>query len=498
MADYAPPGAGDFDAMARQYWNLWGDALRQWSGGAPAPTPAPGWQQALDWWSKLVPGGASGVDDVVQRFRHQSGDWFGQMQQLAARFAGQDAPAADIAQAWKQMLGVDLGHGPWRDFLGSLQGGGSGGFDNWYRKVRPYIENLQRESERWLHLPTFGPMREHQERWQGLAQAQQDYQHSLLDYEQTMLHVAQLALARFETLLAARAEPGQQITSARALFDLWIDAAEQAYAEVALSPEFRRVYGALTNAQMRLRLAVTTEIEQICQQLGMPTRTEVDSAYRKIADLERRLHRMERRGKAEARQTESRQASEAVRKAPAAPARQPAAAVAEPVRQRPVETDTGEHVAANAKRSAAPQRATSGQRKAASKPASKSTSKPASKPARKTKPKVKKARVAARSAAPASKTAAADATAHGKHHAAPVIAAARHIGKPTAASRGVASDKAPATQASKAKPGNASKTTSNAKPGKSAPVVSMKDWVARYAAEEAGKKQAGKKQGRGK
>lgn len=478
MADYAPPGAGDFDAMARQYWNLWGDALRQWSGGTPAPTPAPGWQEALDWWSKLVSGGAPGVDEVVQRFRHQSGDWFGQMQQLAARFAGQEAPAADIAQAWKQMLGVDLGHGPWRDFLGSLQGGGSGGFDSWYRQVRPYIDNLQRESERWMHLPTFGPMREHQERWQGLAQAQQDYQRSLLDYEQTMLHVAQQALARFESLLAARAEPGQQITSARALFDLWIDAAEQAYAEVALSPEFRRVYGALTNAQMQLRLAVTTEIEQICQQLGMPTRTEVDSAYRKIADLERRLHRMERRGKAEARQAEA-----AERKTHAAPARKPTAtaAVAEPVRQRPVETDTGEHVAASAKRSAVPRRTASGPRKAASKPASKSISKPASKPARKTKPQAKKARVAARSAAPASKTASAPVAAGGKHHAAPVITAA-----------------AVASHTSKSKPGNAAKATSTAKPGKSAPVVSMKDWVARYAADEAGKKAAGKKQGRGK
>ncbi|GGD55010.1 class III poly(R)-hydroxyalkanoic acid synthase subunit PhaE [Pseudoxanthomonas indica] len=436
MADYAPPGAGDFDAMARQYWNLWGDALRQWSGGAPAPTPAPGWQQALDWWSKLVPGGAPGVDDVVQRFRHQSGDWFGQMQQLAARFAGQDASAADVAQAWKQMLGVDLGHGPWRDFLGGLQGGGSGGFDSWYRQVRPYIDNLQREAERWMHLPTFGPMREHQERWQGLAQAQQDYQRSLLDYEQTMLHVAQLALARFESLLAARAEPGQQVTSARALFDLWIDAAEQAYAEVALSPEFRRVYGALTNAQMQLRLAVTTEIEQICLQLGMPTRTEVDSAYRKIADLERRLHRMERRGKAEA----------ATRQANAAPARKAAAPVQESPRQRPVEADSGERVAASVKRTAAPRRATADKRKAAVKVS-------------KAKPNTGKARVAARSAAPASRTA-----------TAPVA---------------------------EAKPGKVAKPATTAKPGKSAPVVSMKDWVARYAGDE-DKKQAGKKQGRRK
>ena len=459
MADYAPPGAGDFDAMARQYWNLWGDALRQWGGGAPAPTPAPGWQQALDWWSKLVPGGAPGVDDVVQRFRHQSGDWFGQMQQLAARFAGQNAPAADIAQAWKQMLGVEQGHGPWRDFLGSLQGGGSGGFDSWYRQVRPYLDTMQREAERWMHLPTFGPMREHQERWQGLAQAQQDYQRSLLDYEQTMLHVAQLALARFEDLLSTRAEPGQQITSARALFDLWIDAAEQAYAEVALSPEFRRVYGSLTNAQMQLRLSVTTEIEQICQQLGMPTRTEVDSAYRKIADLERRLHRIERREKAQATS----------RQAHAAPARKPAAPMQDTVPQRPVEADSGERVAASPKRSAAPRRAAAGKRK------------PASKAASKAKPQTRKAHVAARSVAPASKTAASREVA-----ATPPAAT-----KPKQASKSKPTGNPSLVGA--AKPGKASKPTAAAKPGKSAPVVSMKDWVARYADDD-----KRKKQGRGK
>lgn len=293
MAEHVPPGAGDFEAMARQFWNLWGDALRQASGATAAPAPA--WPQALDWWSRLMPGGGGGpAADVLQRFRQQSGDWYGLMQQVAARFAGQDTAAGDVATAWKQALGVEAGRGPWMDFFRGLQGGGGGGFEHWYRQVAPYMDNLRRENERWLHLPAFGPAREHQERWQALAQAQQDYQQALGEYERVMLKVAVQAFERFESLLEARTEPGQQVTSARALFDLWIDAAEQAYAEVALSPEFRHVYGHLTNTQMRLRLGVQTEIEQICVALGMPGRTEVDSAHRKIAELERQLRRVTR------------------------------------------------------------------------------------------------------------------------------------------------------------------------------------------------------------
>ncbi len=363
MVDHAIPGAGDFEAMARQYWNLWGDALRQ-MGGASSPQ-APGWQQALDWWSRLMPAGMAGGGDVIGRFRQQSGDWYGLMQQIAARHAGQDASAADISQAWKQALGADAAQGPWRDLFHLLQGGGASGFDGWYRQVTPWLDTLQRESERWLHLPAFGPAREHQERWQALIQSQQDYQRRLADFEQLMLRVAQLAFERFETLLEARSEPGQQITSARALFDLWIDAAEQAYAEVALSPDFRRVYGALTNAQMRLRLGVQGEVEQICVLLGMPSRTEVDSAHRKIAELERRLRRMEKQASAPARaadesrpaqaaSTPSPQAARPVRssakKNPANAARKPAAAAA---KARATRTGSVSTKAGSAKRAAA-------------------------------------------------------------------------------------------------------------------------------------------------
>jgi hypothetical protein len=73
------------------------------------------------------------------------------------------------------------------------------------------------------------------------------------------------------------------------LFDLWIDAAEEAYAEVALSPEFRAASGARVNAQMRLRQAVQGEIERTSALFGMPTRSDLDAAFRKIADLERVL-----------------------------------------------------------------------------------------------------------------------------------------------------------------------------------------------------------------
>jgi hypothetical protein len=59
-----------------------------------------------------------------------------------------------------------------------------------------------------------------------------------------MMKCAQRAFDTFEDKLTAHEEPGRQLASARALFDLWIDSAEQAYAEIALSAEFRGLWRA--------------------------------------------------------------------------------------------------------------------------------------------------------------------------------------------------------------------------------------------------------------
>jgi hypothetical protein len=151
---------------------------------------------------------------------------------------------------------------------------------------------MRSEGASWLRLPAFGFAREHQERLQRLAQAQLDVQQQTSAYNALMLKASQAAYEIFESKLAEREEPGRQIDSPRALFDLWIDAAEEAYAQIALSHEFREVYARLVNAQMQLRAGVQREVEEMTAQLGMPTRSELDGAHRKIAELERAVRRM--------------------------------------------------------------------------------------------------------------------------------------------------------------------------------------------------------------
>lgn len=291
---------GDFEALSRQYWAAWGDALRAMPGQPVSPPGAAGWQDAVDWWSRLAHGGRSEANDLVERFNAQARHWFGQMQQVAAQFAGQDAGAGQIADAWKKALGA-AGENPFPEIFRTMRGQGQQGLDQWIEDASPYLEAWRREGLSWLSTPAFGMGREHQERLQALARAQVDYQEKTAAYNALMARSGQRAFELFEDKLVAHEEPGRQLSSARALFDLWIDAAEEAYAEIALSQEFRQVYGELVNAQMRVRNGVQKEVELACGLFGMPTRTEVDAAHRKVADLERQLHRLRRAGDAPAR-----------------------------------------------------------------------------------------------------------------------------------------------------------------------------------------------------
>ncbi len=282
---------GDFESLARQYWSAWGDMMRTGATPSAPHAGAQGFQEAVDWWSRLAHGGRGEINDAVEKFNAQTRNWFGQMQQVAAQFAGQNAGAADITREWKKALGA-VGENPFPEMFRSMRGQGQQGLDQWIEDASPYLDAWRREGMSMLRMPAFGFAREQQERSQSVMRAQVEYQDKTAAYNALMLKASQGAYELFESKLAEREEPGRQLTSARALFDVWIDAAEEAYAQIALSPEFRKVYGELVNAQMRMRGGVQQEIEQLSAMFGMPTRTEVDSAHRKIAELERALRRL--------------------------------------------------------------------------------------------------------------------------------------------------------------------------------------------------------------
>ena len=284
--------AQDFDALSKQYWNAWSGMAAQ-SGVQGGQSN--GWQQMLDLWAPWARDGRASIDQTVERMNSQAGDWLGRMQDLAQSFARKQANPAEIAKAWQDMLGAGDGNNPFAAMFAQGAGPGAAGVDQWMKQAAPMLEAWQNQINGFLGMPAFGAGREQQERMQSLLRARLDYQQSMAAYSAVLFKSGQRAFAVFEGKLAERSEPGRQIDSARGLFDVWIDAAEEAWGEIALSPEYRRVYGEMTNAQMRVRAGMQDMVERVTGQFGVPTRTEVNSSHRKVTQLEREVRELKQR-----------------------------------------------------------------------------------------------------------------------------------------------------------------------------------------------------------
>lgn len=292
------PNAGwtrEWQAMQEQFLSAWRDAMQGTGTAKSLPL-----HEGLDLWTRLT-SGQGGYDELIERMISSARQVVDLMQQaMEAAGAVGRATSGGEAEGWRrtlsQMFGaLDVSRNPVLDALRSATGTGAESFEQMAELASGTMHALAGTMRGWLSLPTFGPTREAQERQQKLARALVEQAEAERAYQVLLLKASQLALAKFEGKLAERDAPGRQVRSARELYDLWIDAAEEGYAEVAMSPEFRVAYAKMVNAQMKTRQAIQREVELLSGQFGMPTRSEIDAAHRRIADLGRRLAAIEER-----------------------------------------------------------------------------------------------------------------------------------------------------------------------------------------------------------
>ncbi len=294
MSDKKSPQdwSNDWQAMQRQYWNAWSDATRNSVGQVPsASTP---WHEGIEQWSQMFAGSGK-QSESTERVLGSAKAYVAMMQSLLSTASGKNVDGQAF-QTWIEamrngfnMPGMDaaMQNNPLASMLGGITGPGAHGFDQLSAVFTPMLEQAREENLSWFRMPTFGYSREQDEQKQKALLAFADYQRALRQYNALILKSSQLSFGILESKLAERAEPGRQIESMRALYDLWVDAAEEAYAQVASSEEFRKAYGELVNAQMRVRASMQQQVERVSVDLGMPTRTELNGVHRRLHDLRR-------------------------------------------------------------------------------------------------------------------------------------------------------------------------------------------------------------------
>ncbi len=115
-----------------------------------------------------------------------------------------------------------------------------------------------------------------------LQEAQDEYQKSLSDglsqsVEKTIEHLAKLA------------EKGEKLTSSRDLMRTWYSIADRTLMQKFNTEEFLKLQNKLTEALMKHKTAQRDAMEIVYDAMELPTRSEIDEAYRDIHALKREV-----------------------------------------------------------------------------------------------------------------------------------------------------------------------------------------------------------------
>lgn len=257
----------EWQVLAQQSWDTWLRQLQLPSAPVPPPPGNEAFERTLaglkgcfDWMQGVAAAGASqpSVDwQTLLRSWSVSGN-----QSFSQAFNGIDNAAA---QGFVQQ---------WQAWLQSMQASG-------------FAVPVAPDGP----VPGFGLHREQLMQQQELAAAMQAALEANARYQELIQRANAQGLERLQSLLAKRDASSPPIESLKALYDLWVDAAEEAYAEIALSDEFRAAYGEMVNSQMGVRQLQQKQTSQLCRELGMPTREDVSALGERLQQLRRDLRR---------------------------------------------------------------------------------------------------------------------------------------------------------------------------------------------------------------
>lgn len=213
--------------------------------------------------------------------------------------------------------------------------------------------------DRFLSTPGVGYTRE----WQGQLQIQSrlwlDYQKAHQHYAAAFAKIGLQCVEHLEKRLRTLVKEGNEITSARELYDLWVDCCEEGYADYVSTDEYAELHANLVNSLMALKRHSSAMIDELLGAMNMPTRREVNTLHRRLQEARRESKTLHTEFQALKEQVERISGDRAVA---AESASQPVA-VQRPTKAQPVATRRGRSTPA-AKKPKATARQSSGQQTA--------------------------------------------------------------------------------------------------------------------------------------
>lgn len=229
-------------------------------------------------------------------FEKMRAEWIEQIKTYPGRAQGMAQNLTDLAKSignWGPMLA------PWVDFINHAAGAGhlgqvlgdSTGFGKLLQ-----IEQLTMEPPigRLAELPRAGLTRETSAKLLRLSDALVDLRKASLVYDLEVAKGIGEALEKTMDQLAELAKQEKKIRSIREVTRLWFQTADRTLTQKFCSDEFVALQNDLSSAGMAYRLRLRAVLEMLYHAIDIPTRSEIDQAYRAIHDLKKEVRSLQR------------------------------------------------------------------------------------------------------------------------------------------------------------------------------------------------------------
>jgi class III poly(R)-hydroxyalkanoic acid synthase PhaE subunit len=284
MSDRDPQSAW-LDAWASTQRDLW---QKFFSGQGAAPPAAQGPAQFMQFFGQQLP---ESSQDVTRKMMDFGEGYLGVAREFW-KLIESTAGASGASQQKKLQSDLEALQSSFTQGFTRLYGGGPLGADllgAWQKMAGP----MAAQAPAWPGMPALGITRERQEAMERLGKAALRYQQALARYGELLGKVSSDAVERLTRRIGRISRPEEQIGSFRAMYDLWVESGEEAYAAAAHGAEFAKAQSEVNDALMELKAEQQKQVEEWARALDLPTRTEMNTLLKRVNTLRRRLREIE-------------------------------------------------------------------------------------------------------------------------------------------------------------------------------------------------------------
>ena len=293
----------------QKYWENWTEMSRKALGMEPPKSPL---ESAMDhWWQGVSPSANDMTRDFMGKMMEQTQSYF----RLAEGYYNNAHDSSNWLDAANRTV-ADLQKMFTSGLENAFNGTESAGddamhkmmafwempMDNWQRMVSSLslmpgdlLRNMPSQDglERFLSAPGLGYMREEEGQYKKLTHSVMQYQRALGEYIQFFSNLGLLSANRMKDKIQEVVESGQQVDSARGLYDLWVSSSEEVYGEQVMTPEYAKIHGSLVNSLMKLKQRLGHVVDEALGGLNMPTRRELRTLQDRLQESRREAKAMQ-------------------------------------------------------------------------------------------------------------------------------------------------------------------------------------------------------------